>query len=71
MTCRWKSGGLVPSKYDVDASQEERLSLRAIDDPAIVDRLYELAGQAAKRQFSLEDFDGFVPNRNFEQAFAD
>jgi hypothetical protein len=53
-------GGLVASKYDVDASQEERLALCAIDEPANIDKLFGYATEAARKQVSLEDFAGFI-----------
>ncbi len=52
--------GLVPGEFDVAASQEERLALHAIDDPRNIDKLYALASEAARKQVSLEDFEGFV-----------
>jgi len=55
-----ETGLLASGQYDVDATQTERLALHAIDNPDNTDRLYELAGEAARKQVSLEDFAGFV-----------
>lgn len=53
-------GRLVSADYDVDATMEERLSLQAIDRPENIDRLHALALQAARKQVSAVDFDGFL-----------
>lgn len=36
------------------------MGLFRIDDPTQINRLHELAMQAAKKQVSLKDFDGFI-----------
>ena len=51
---------LVPPAFDVDATPEERLALHAIDEPRILDQLFELATQAARKQVSMQDFAGFI-----------
>ena len=56
-----EKGRLVAPQFDVAAEQSERKKLQAMDDAAIVEPLYKLAAEAAKKQVSLEDFRGFVP----------
>ncbi len=51
---------LVKPEYDIDAPMEEREKLFAIDDPTKIDDLFRLASQAASRQVSIKDFDGFL-----------
>jgi hypothetical protein len=51
---------LVPPEFDIGATQAERLALHAIDEPANIDKLYELASEAARKQVSMLDFEGFV-----------
>ncbi len=55
-----EAGGLVPPQFDVSASQEERTALHAIDDATLIDPLYKWASQAASKQVSMKDFEGFV-----------
>jgi hypothetical protein len=55
-----EAGGLVPSQFDVDATMQERLALHAIDNPANIDKLYALAGEAARKQVSMQEFHGFL-----------
>ena len=55
-----EQGGLVHAAYDVTASQAERRALRSMDDPAIIEPLAKLATEAARKQVSMEDFEGFV-----------
>jgi uncharacterized protein len=55
-----ETGGLVPPAFDVTATQTERLALQAIDDPNTIDRLSQLATEAALKQVSIEDFKGFI-----------
>jgi hypothetical protein len=55
-----EAGGLVRPEFDVSATQAERLALHAIDNPATIDRLYALGSEAARKQVSMLDFDGFV-----------
>jgi hypothetical protein len=55
-----EAGRLVPPEFDVGATQTERLVLHAIDDPSNIDKLYDLAAQAARKQVSMLDFHGFV-----------
>lgn len=52
--------GLVAHEYDIDALKEERIKLFAIDDPTKIDDLYRLASEAASKQVSIKDFDGFL-----------
>ncbi len=52
--------GLVPPEYDVAATQAERLALHAIDDATIIDPLSRLASEAARKQVSLHEFEGFL-----------
>ncbi len=55
-----EAGRLVKPEFDVGATQAERLALHAIDEPANIDKLYELASEAARKQVSMQDFEGFV-----------
>jgi len=55
-----ETGGLVPPAYDVVATAPERAALHAIDDPSILEPLYQLASEAARKQVSLLDFEGFI-----------
>ena len=52
--------GLVPPEYDVVATQAERSALHAIDDATIIDPLSRLASEAARKQVSLHEFEGFL-----------
>lgn len=51
---------LVDARYDVSAAQDVRVGLRAIDDPGILDKLYELSTEAARKQVAISDFAGFI-----------
>jgi predicted acylesterase/phospholipase RssA len=55
-----EAGRLVKPEFDVGATQAERLALHAIDEPANIDKLYALASEAAGKQVSMLDFEGFV-----------
>jgi hypothetical protein len=55
-----ETGGLVPPEFDVAATQMERMALQAIDDPKTIDRLDALAAEAALKQVSIADFEGFL-----------
>jgi len=55
-----ETGRLVAPEFDVSATQAERIALHAIDNPANIGRLHELASEAARKQVSMLDFDGFV-----------
>ena len=55
-----EAGRLVPPEFDVSATQKERLALHAIDNPANIGKLYDLASEAARKQVSMLDFDGFA-----------
>ena len=55
-----EAGRLVAPEFDVGATQAERLALHAIDEPANIDKLYALASEAAGKQVSMLDFEGFV-----------
>lgn len=55
-----ETGDLVVKKFHVDATQKQLLALHAIDEPANIDRLYELASDVARRQVSVQDFVGCV-----------
>jgi len=52
--------GLVAPQFDIDAPKKERMGLTAIDDPSKIDHLHRLATQAASRQVSIKDFEGFL-----------
>jgi hypothetical protein len=52
--------GLVPGEFDVSATMQERIALHPIDNPANIEKLYKLASEAASKQVSVEDFNGFV-----------
>ncbi len=51
---------LVPPQYDVEATQAERAKLHAIDDASTIDVLYRLASEAARKQVSMQEFEGFL-----------
>jgi hypothetical protein len=51
---------LVPPEFDVEAAQNDRLALHGMDDPTKIDALYSLASEAAQKQVSLADFEGFL-----------
>jgi uncharacterized protein len=55
-----EAGRFVGPAYDVDASNPERQALVALDNPKNIPKLLELATQAAKKQVSLADFEGFI-----------
>ena len=55
-----ETGGLVSAAYDIDATNPERAALVAIDNPDNIEKLFVLATQAAKKQVSIVDFDGFI-----------
>jgi hypothetical protein len=55
-----ETGGLVPPEFDIQANQKERLALHPIDDPTLIDKLHDFGCEAAQRQVSLQDFEGFV-----------
>ncbi len=52
--------GLVKPEFDVSATRAERLELLALDDPSKLDVLHRLGAEAASKQVSTVDFDGFV-----------
>ncbi len=53
-------GAWVAPAYDIEASQAERDALHPIDDPATIDTLYRFATEAARKQVSVKEFDGFL-----------
>lgn len=52
--------GLVKPEYDVDAKKLQRMELFALDDPSKLNELYRLGTEAAIKQVSAEDFEGFL-----------
>ena len=52
--------GLVRPEFDVSATRAERMDLFALDDPTKLDELYRLGAEAASKQVSSADFEGFV-----------
>jgi hypothetical protein len=55
-----EAAGLVPAEFDVTATMPERLALHALDEPGNIDKLYALASEAARKQVSMADFEGFL-----------
>ncbi|MDX2289324.1 MAG: patatin-like phospholipase family protein [Hyphomicrobiaceae bacterium] len=55
-----ETGGVVPSRYDIQASMAERIAMQPIDKPENIPKLRAWAEEVAHKQVSLEDFAGFL-----------